>query len=155
MFFLKSYRSGILKFCGSEINGKHNLNGPDSKECFKLYEDGRYSKFEVWKGIECSQPNVFEAVIRGKKSWGLWVKEWTDGINEWLFTREEILSEFEKRGIVIPEPLLKDFDNVLEKKRLKRIEKEIDRLKSMGFFQEEQKKLPPEDFHSKIGDFFC
>lgn len=131
------------------------MGGKKSKECFRLYEDGHYSKFEVWKGIETSQPRVLEGVIRGKKSWGLWLNEWTDGITEWLFTREEILSEFERRGIQIPEPLLKDFDNVLEKKRRIRNEKEMDRLRGLGFFREEQKKLPPEDFHSKIGDLFC
>lgn len=97
---------------------KFDIDGPSGKEGFRLFEDGHFSRRE----ITSSQPRVLECVIRGKKSWGLWVKEWTDGINEWLFTREEILSQFEKRGIEIPEPLLKDFDNVLEKKKRKRNE---------------------------------
>lgn len=39
-----------------------------------------------------------------------------------LFTKQEILGEFEKLGIVIPESLLKDFDNVLDKKWRKKFE---------------------------------
>lgn len=151
IFFLKSHRNGILTFCGSGVDVKFDINGPSGKEGFRLFEDGYFSRRE----ISSSQPRILECVIRGKKSWGLWLKEWTDGITECLFTREEILSEFKKRGIEVPEPLLKDFDNVLEKKKLIRNEKELNRLKSLGFFREEQKKLPPEDFHSKIGDFFC
>ena len=37
------------------------------------------------------------------------------------FTKQEILGEFEKHNIKIPESLLKDFNNVLEKKWLIKI----------------------------------
>ncbi len=56
-------------------------------------------------------------MIIGKKSWGLFLQEWTDGISEGSFTREEILFEFEKNNIKIPESLLKDFYNTLYRKR--------------------------------------
>jgi len=55
----------------------------------------------------------------GKKSWGLWLNEWTDGIVEGTFTKYEILEEFSKNGIVIPESLLTDFNNRLWKKTIK------------------------------------
>jgi hypothetical protein len=64
-----------------------------------------------------SQPRIMESVIRGKKAWGLWLDQWTDGIVDWTFTRQEILNIFEEKNIKIPESFLKDFDNRLEKKK--------------------------------------
>lgn len=86
-----------------------------------MFEDGQF------KGIQIvsRHPNIVKSVIVGKKGWGLWVGQWTDGITEWSFTREEILEEFKNRKIKIPESFLKDFDNVLQKKRMLRIEKEL------------------------------
>ena len=60
-------------------------------------------------------------VIIGKKSWGLWIKEWSDGIIEGSFTKKEILSEFEKFNIEIPECLLDDFENVIYKKMINKL----------------------------------
>ena len=59
-------------------------------------------------------------MIIGKKSWGLWINEWCDGIVEGSFTRHEILDEFYNKGIKIPESLLNDFNNRLTEKRIKR-----------------------------------
>lgn len=73
--------------------------------------------------------NILKGVVIGKKSWGLFSNEWTNGINEWCFTREEILGKFEKYNIKIPNSLLKEFDNMIQRKRIKRIEEEIKRLK--------------------------
>ena len=56
----------------------------------------------------------------GKKSWGLWLNEWSDGISEGLFTKKEILDVFNDKGIIIPESLLNDFENTLIKKIIKR-----------------------------------
>lgn len=67
-----------------------------------------------------------KGVLIGKKSWGLWVKEWTDGISDMLFTKYEILEQFEKNNIEIPEPLIKEFDNMLWKKRFEKQEKNKD-----------------------------
>jgi len=60
------------------------------------------------------------AVIIGKKSWGLWVKQWSEGISEWSFTKEEILKEFENKGIKIPNSFLIDFENQINKAKQKR-----------------------------------
>jgi len=51
----------------------------------------------------------------------LWVQEWTDGIVDWTFTKEEILSQFD--GIEIPESFMSDFENVLQKKKIIRNQK--------------------------------
>lgn len=62
-------------------------------------------------------------MIIGKKSWGLFLDQWTDGISDGLFTKYEILDEFKNRDIIIPESFLLDFENRLYKKRQKRFEK--------------------------------
>ena len=103
------------------------MNGDDSKYCFRKFENGQVKIHN----LESCHPNILKGVIIGKKSWGLFVEQWTGGINEWVFTREEILREFKKKNIKIPKSLLKEFDNLLERKRIKRIEKEIERLKNV------------------------
>jgi hypothetical protein len=50
----------------------------------------------------------------------LWVNQWSDGILEGTFTKKEILQEFEERNIKIPEPLLKDFENRIYNKMIKK-----------------------------------
>jgi len=125
-FFLKSYRSGLLTFCGSKVDVEFDSNGNEGKYCFRQYENG-----EMKTGnLKSRHPNILKGLVIGKKSFGLWVDQYTDGINEWTFTKEEIFEEFHKRNIKIPEPFLRDFNNVLERKRLKRIEEEIERLKN-------------------------
>jgi len=114
----------LLTFCGSNVEVQFDPNGDDGKYSFRQYENGQMKINDLIS----SQPNILRSVVIGKKSWGLWVDQWTDGINEWSFTKEQILGEFHKRNIKIPEPFLKDFNNVLERKRLKRLEKEIERL---------------------------
>jgi hypothetical protein len=57
----------------------------------------------------------------------LWVQEWTDGIVEWTFTKDEILSQFE--DIEIPESFLNDFENVLQRKKRIRNQKYLESLK--------------------------
>jgi hypothetical protein len=63
------------------------------------------------------------SVIKGKKSWGLWIKEWSMGISECNFTKEEILQQFYDYNIKIPESLLKDFDNNIQREKIKRNQK--------------------------------
>lgn len=118
-FFVKSYRTGILTFCGEDVQVEYDPNGVDCKEGFRMYEDGQFSR---GKTILSRHPNILKAVIVGKKSWGLWLDQWTDGIADWCFTRDEILDEFKIRNIIIPQSFLKDFDNRLEKKKQKRYE---------------------------------
>jgi hypothetical protein len=116
MFFLKSYRCGILTFCGSKVEVEFDINGEEGKFCFRQFENGEMKT----NNLKSRHPNILKGVVTGKKSFGLWVNEWTDGIVEGSFTKKEILDEFEKRNIEIPEPLLLDFENVIHKKRCKK-----------------------------------
>ena len=118
-FFLKCNRTKILVFCGSNVKVIFDKDGPNSKEGFRLFDDGYFKKRE----IVSSHPRILESVIIGKKSWGLWLNQWTDGIVDFTFTEKEILSVFEEKNITIPEPLLKDFYNTILKKKIVRNEK--------------------------------
>jgi hypothetical protein len=113
---LRSYREGILDFSGSIVEIEDRKDGPDSRESFRMYDDGQFKH----KVPYSKHPNILKAVITGKKSWGLWLDQWTDGIVDWTFTKEEILQTFEEKGIKIPESFLKDFDNTVERKKIKR-----------------------------------
>lgn len=117
-FFLKSYRTDLLSFCGSEIKVKHNINGFDGKECFRRFEDGFFKNKSY---IETRHPNIVLGVITGKKGWGLWKNEWCQGIAEGNFLRSEILNEFNDRKIIIPISLFDDFENTLFKIGLEQI----------------------------------
>ena len=110
-FFLKSYRYKLLDFCGSEVVIRPDMTGIDAKKGFKLYENGKL------KDMSSRHNNILQGVIIGKKAWGLWLQQYTDGISDFLFTKKEIFEEFEKLGIKVPEKLMIDFDNVLEKKQ--------------------------------------
>ena len=92
-----------------------------------MYEDGLFKH----KDIVSFHPNVLRGVIVGKKSWGLWVDQWSDGIIECTFTLEEIVQEFDDRNIKIPESLFRDFQNRIRQKKVKRNEREIERLRSL------------------------
>lgn len=116
-FFLQSYRKGILSFCGEDVRVDFDVNGDDGKITFKKFDNGEFK----FKNIVSSHPNIVKGVIVGKKSWGLWSDEWTDGISEGLFTKKEILDEFKNKNIEIPEPLLIDFENKLFDKVRKRM----------------------------------
>lgn len=111
-FFLQSYRKDILTFCGVHVDVDFDINAEESKYVFRSYDNGDF-KFKI---PITKHPNILKAVIIGKKSWGLFLQEWTDGITDGLFTKQEIFYEFEKVGITIPESLLQDFYNVLYKK---------------------------------------
>lgn len=91
----------------------------EGKNVFRKYDNGDYKGDKV---IKTRHPNIVKSVLIGKKSWGLWLNEWTDGIVEGSFQQKEILEEFTKNGIQIPEPLLKDFENRVYFKMKKRYE---------------------------------
>lgn len=116
-FFLKSYRSGILTFCGVDVSVDYDPNGFDGKYTFRQFDNGFFNNNK----LVSQHPNISRGVIIGKKSWGLWLNQWTDGIAEGCFTKQEILKEFEKHNIKIPESLLTDFNNRLNQKILKRL----------------------------------
>jgi hypothetical protein len=115
-FFLECYRKEILTFCGSSVEVKFDKTSEDGKFSFRLFEDGKFKN----KQISSIHPNILKAVIIGKKSWGLWMIEWANGIAEGSFTKYEILKEFEDRNIIIPESLKIDFENTIIKKVLQR-----------------------------------
>lgn len=106
-FFLKSYRADILTFCGSEVKVIYDKNGDDGKFSFRRFENGDFKNSLPTS----SQPNILKAVIIAKKSWGLFCKEWSLGISDGLFTKQEIIDEFTNKGITVPDVFMKEFDN--------------------------------------------
>lgn len=132
-FFLQSNRKGLVTFCGSIIdNIEYDPNGDEAKYCFRKFENGQYKRGEK---IKTRHPNILKSVFVGKRGWGLWRDQWTDGIVDWCFTREEILNEFFEKNIEIPEPLLKEFDDFIQKKKLKRDQKYSEFLGSGGMWK--------------------
>lgn len=120
-FFLQSYRKGILTFCGSSVDVKFDINSNEGKFSFREFENGRFRD----KEFVSRHSNVFRSCIIGKKSWGLFSKEWSMGIAEGLFLKKEILYEFEKNNISIPDSLLKELENKIYYETKKRIDKMI------------------------------
>lgn len=114
-FFLLLNRSGLIQFCGTKTEIYFDVSGKSAKECFRLYEDGFY---KGGKKIVTRHPNILKSVLIGKKGIGLWFDQWSDGIVDWSFTKEEILSEFEIRGIDIPDSFKTEFDNLINKKKI-------------------------------------
>jgi hypothetical protein len=124
-FFLQGYRKGLLDFCGSSVEIEFDPSKEDGKFCFRKYDNGEYKPLIP----STKHSNILKGVIVGKKSWGLWTQQWSEGIVDWSFTKEEILSQFKSNSIKIPEPLLKDFENVINKKKIKRNEEYLKQLK--------------------------
>lgn len=116
-FFLQSYRKGLLTFCGAIVNVDFDLDGPEGKHTFRKYDNGDY---QMGKPIVSCHPNIVKAVIVGKKSWGLFLDQWSDAIVECTFFQRDIEQDFKDNGIIIPLSLLKDFDNRIYQKRLKK-----------------------------------
>jgi len=87
----------------------------------KEFDNGLYKD----KPIYTKHPNILNGVIKSKKSWGLWVKEWSIGISECDFTRLEILKNFEEYDIKIPNSFLKEFDIRIGKEKIRRYERDF------------------------------
>jgi hypothetical protein len=117
---LDSYRKGILLFCGEDVKVKFDSKGDDGKITYKKFENGDFRGPKIID-ISSRHSNIVRGVIIGKKSWGLWLDQWTDGIVDGSFRRKEILDEFEKLNIKIPEPFLIDFDNTIYNKIMKKL----------------------------------
>ena len=129
----------MFSFCGSIVEVKFDVNEEEGKFCFRKLENGEYKKGEI---PISRHSNILKGVIIGKKGWGLWVDQWSDGIVDWTFTKEEILNEFKIRNIKIPESLLKDFENRIEKKRRVRNEKYLESLLEK---EREKKRIEDEE----------
>lgn len=102
----------MLDFCGCDVIVHSDPNGPDSKECFKMFENGQMKIHN----LVSSEPDILKGVIVGKKSWGLHMKMWSDGIGDGEFRMKDILEDFEKQDITIPDPLIRDFENTIRKR---------------------------------------
>lgn len=114
-FFLQSYRKGILTFAGSAVDVDFDINSHSCRECFRRFDDGQFKN----SSIVSRHPNIVKAVIIAKKSWGINLQNYTDGIAECSFLKSEILHIFESNKIKIPEKFLIEFENLLYKKRIK------------------------------------
>lgn len=133
-FFFNLYHKDIITFCGSKHDIIFDINGLDVKECFRLWEDGFYKNGK--NKIVTRHPNILNSVLIGKKGWGLWVDEWSNGIVEWSFTEEEIMDVFHSRNLEIPQSLLREFQNKIDNKKYKRNLKEIKRREDLNKVEE-------------------
>ena len=113
MFFFRLSRRGLISFCGERIVIE-STNDPKltAKHCFRLFEDGRYTMGRV---IQCRQPNILRHVLMGKKGFSLWCNQWAEGVGQGLFSREEILFEFDLRSVVIPECFMIQLEKAIGK----------------------------------------
>lgn len=135
-FFFQINRTGLITFNGSSVESKNKIvfdpNGDEVKFCFRKIENGQY---KIGQEIRTKHSNILRSVLVGKSGWGLWRDQWTDGIVDWTFTKEEILQTFIERNIEIPTPLLKEFDDFLERKKQKRNQKYSEFLGSGGMWK--------------------
>ena len=135
-FFLLINRTGLVTFCGSNVEDRNKIvfdpNGDEAKYCFRKFENGQYKEGVP---IITRHPNILRSVLTGKRGWGLWRDQWTDGIVDWTFTKEEILNEFFERKIEIPESLMKEFEDFIERKKRIRNEKYFEFLGSGGMWK--------------------
>jgi hypothetical protein len=99
-----------------------DINSHEGKETFRRYDNGQFKDKSTGAPLNpiTRHPNIVKGVITGKKSWGLHVKMWSEGIGEWCFTKDEIVQTFTDKGIKIPDSLLKDFENHIIKQKQKR-----------------------------------
>jgi len=117
-FFLNSYRKGLLTFCGSDLSNiviSFHPEADDGRFSFRNYENGRYSN-GIMTQLYTKHPNIIKAVIIGKKSWGLHLNMWIDGVVEGTFRIQEFIDDFNQHGIKIPDSLLQDYKNRVYKK---------------------------------------
>ena len=113
-FFLKCYRNGIMTFPGDIVDVTHDVNAVCAKEGFRLYDDGYFKIRE----IKSRHNNILKAVIIAKKSFGMHVDMWSDGIAECLFTFDELMETFYEKNIIVPESFVQDFKNRIQKKKM-------------------------------------
>lgn len=118
-FFYEIVKKDFINFCGSDVNKDYKMifdvNGDDAKICFKKYENGEYGD----SPITTRHPNLLRYLIIGKKSWGLWCKEYSMGIAECSFTKYEIFEQFSLLKIQIPEAYMIEFENRIREFRIK------------------------------------
>lgn len=112
-FFLDSYRKGMLNFAGVDVTTEQKHDGYSAKEAFKRYDTGDFND-EI---PTSRQSNILRCVIMAKKSFGLHVRMWSEGIADGDFTIQEILGTFNDYGIKVPDSLLVGFENEVTKRK--------------------------------------
>lgn len=115
-FYLSVNRSGLITFCGVDVQVDFDVNGSDGKFGFREYDNGRFKNTTPIS----RHPNILKSVIIGKKGWGLLVSEWSSGIGSGLFTKYDFFKLFKSKNINIPESLLNEFNNSVWRERFKR-----------------------------------
>ena len=115
-FFVKINRNDFLSFCGSDTKIIYDPNGDNAMFVFRKYDNGFYKN----KEITTCHPNLLRYAICGKKAWGLWRTLYAEGIAEGSFTKKEILNEFEKRKIKIPDSFLVELEKNIYLKIIKK-----------------------------------
>lgn len=117
VFLVRSHRTEIIDFCGSDLVHDiiYDVNGDDALFCIRKFENGEYGRIGTLKPIITRHPNIVRTILLGKKGLGLWVREWSQGIAEGLFTKHEIYSQFEENNILIPESIKLDIQNNIYK----------------------------------------
>jgi hypothetical protein len=118
-FFLKCYQKKLLTFAGSAVDVVFDKNSHSCREAFRRFDDGQFK----YRPISTRHPNIVKAVITAKKSWGLHLKMYSEGIAEGTFTKSEILHIFESNKIELPEQFKVEFENIVIKKRIEYYEK--------------------------------
>ncbi len=129
-FFIRCFKADILTFSGGALDFDivEDVTAPDARFSFREYDNGRVKKQAMREHEELkedlmrqhgpdavippmprvvyktSQPQEFYAVVKAKKSWGLWVKLWSEAIAEGSFSRYEIWRVFTGADIGIPPP---------------------------------------------------
>jgi hypothetical protein len=107
--------NGLLTFCGSDLDLDFNfvfdINGLEGKNVFRQYENGQFSHSNTKVDIPTRHTNIVRGVLMGKKSWGLHVNMWIEGICEGTLRIQEITEDFESRGLKIPDSLISDLRN--------------------------------------------
>lgn len=112
--YLALNRSGVIMFCGSKTEVTYSKSGPSAKKVFMLYENGNYKN---GKPVETKHPNLVKAVLVAKKGWGLWVDEWSSGIAEGLFTKQEIMDFFGNSGVLLSDAFQKELNDSIRRKK--------------------------------------
>ena len=170
-FFKRTFEAGILTFSGAglEFDVVYEEYAPHALFTFREYENGRVKK-EALRQYEqakeehnyisgpdapmlpmprlvyrTSEPEEFIAVVKAKKSWGLWVKLWSEAIAEGTFTRFEIWRVFTAADIGIPPPptgkngmdpeFWKDFDMYMPEPFFQELENAIYKARVTWFDQ--------------------
>jgi hypothetical protein len=120
-FLISFYRKGLLTFCGSDLSnitiGFHP-EADDARLNFRKFDNGQYAVNDICHELYSRHPNIIRGVIIGKKSWGLHLNMWIDGVVEGTFRIQDFIDDFNQHGIKVPDSLLQDFKNRVYKKMI-------------------------------------